>query len=792
VISILYIDDEPDLLEIAKLFLEQKKDIRVDTGVSAIEAVKNLKQNPRSHDVVISDYMMPELDGISFLKKIRELDSTLPFIIFTGRGREDIVIEALNNGADFYLQKGGDPTSQFVELEHKVRVAVERRSAKERIVSLNRLYAVLSQINLAIVRIRKQDELLSEVCRIAVSTGKFHPAWIGMIDYQHMVLRVVADEGVREDSPKTIAFFSSNNQQEYCQGLQTILEGRYFICKNIQDYPPASVLRTDAEKYGYHAFGAFPLKFHDKVIGAFLVYAADPELFSAEETELLNEVASDISFALESIDEENHRILAESALRDSEHRYRIFIDSMDDMVFLKDNKFRYIVINNALEKYFGTSEDKIIGKTDFDLMPVPLAEQCLDSDKRTLETGHSISTLEFNEKKVYETHKFPVNVQNDLTYIGGYIRDITSQKNAEQSLKDSELKYRIVANNTYDWELWWSPTDNYLYVSPSVKRVTGHAPEEFVKDPDLLWRIIHPDDRHEFQKHQQGVVDTKEPGEVEFRIILPDGSMRWIDHVCEPVYNDEGKYLGHRACNRDITDRKDMEEKLYRLNQIQMSLIQNAHLWLMILDEKGNVQVWNTGAELISGFLGTEAIGNMDLWKHLYPDKGYRAFVTTRIREIIEKNDYFENLETTIHTKSGEIRYLLWNTQKLTGSKGETVSYISVGRDITSSRVAQKTIESLERFMYNNPDPVLKINNEGIVLDANKSSQPLLAAWSCSVGSRVPEEIMNQVREVLDTLLPKMVTINLNKIIYALDLFPNREESYVTIYGRVCIAPCIP
>jgi len=791
VISILYIDDEPDLLELARLFLEQKKDMTVDTCGSAAGGLEILENHPRSYDIVVSDYMMPGMDGISLLKKIRELYPSLPFIIFTGRGREEIVIEALNNGADFYLQKGGDPRSQFAELEHKIRLAVERRSTKERIVSLNRLYAVLSQVNLAIVRIRTREGLLSEVCRIAATTGKFRPVWVGMIDYQQMALRPVAAEGFGEDIPKAIPFFPAGDEQEYCHGLQAILDGRLVICRNVRDYPPGSELRVGAEKYGYEAFGAFPLKFHDKIIGAFLVYAADPELFITEEIQLLEEVASDISFALETIDDEDHRVQAENALRDSEQRYRIFIDSMDDMVFLKDDGLRYIVINKALEKYFGADEESIIGKTDSDLMPVPLAEQCFDSDKKTLETGQSTITLEYHENNVYETHKFPVKVQDGRTYIGGYVRDITSQKKAEQLLTDSEQKYRIVANNTYDWELWWSPDEHYLYVSPSVERVTGHTPEEFTQDPDLLWRIIHPDDRRDFQKHQQDVIRTKEPGDVEFRIILPDGSIRWIEHVCDSVYSDNGKYMGHRACNRDITDRKYLEEQLFRLNQVQMSLIQNAHIWLMILDGAGNVTVWNQGAELISGFTAGEAVGNPELWKHLYPDTWYRAFVTTRIREIIEKKRYFENLETRIHTKTGDIRYILWNTQKHEGIPGDTGSYIAIGRDITSSRAAQKTIESLKQFMDHNPDPVLKTDISGSVLYANKAGNPLLAAWNSPAGGTIPAELRAGIREVLETFLPKVILLEVNTVAYRFDLFPNREESSVTIYGRTCGDPCI-
>ncbi len=128
-IRVLYVDDEPGLLELSKLFLESEGSFAVDTLTSASEALIHLKT--KRYDAIISDYQMPEIDGIGFLKQLRESGDTTPFIIFTGRGREEVVIEALNNGADFYLQKGGDPKSQFAELSNKIRYAVSRKKVEE-------------------------------------------------------------------------------------------------------------------------------------------------------------------------------------------------------------------------------------------------------------------------------------------------------------------------------------------------------------------------------------------------------------------------------------------------------------------------------------------------------------------------------------------------------------------------------------------------------------------------------------------------------------------------------------
>jgi CheY-like chemotaxis protein len=98
---ILYVDDEPALLELGKRYLERSRNFTVDTAVSAAEAITKLQS--RSYDGIISDYQMPEMDGIAFLKYVRAHYECLPFILFTGRGREEVVIDAVNNGADFYI-----------------------------------------------------------------------------------------------------------------------------------------------------------------------------------------------------------------------------------------------------------------------------------------------------------------------------------------------------------------------------------------------------------------------------------------------------------------------------------------------------------------------------------------------------------------------------------------------------------------------------------------------------------------------------------------------------------------
>jgi len=125
---VLYIDDEPSLLTLTQLFLKEEANLDVEIASSAEEGLELLKRF--EYDAIISDYDMPDLDGIAFLKLVREYDLAIPFIIFTGKGREEVAIEALNNGADFYIQKGGDPRTIFTELANAVRHLVRRTQAE--------------------------------------------------------------------------------------------------------------------------------------------------------------------------------------------------------------------------------------------------------------------------------------------------------------------------------------------------------------------------------------------------------------------------------------------------------------------------------------------------------------------------------------------------------------------------------------------------------------------------------------------------------------------------------------
>lgn len=128
-IRVLLVDDETSILELSKTFLErEEKRLKVETTTSAVDALKLLEN--KDFDVLVSDYQMPVMDGLAFLEVLRDQGNNIPFIMFTGKGREEVAIKALNLGADRYIQKGGDNLSQYSLLIQAIINEVSKRRAE--------------------------------------------------------------------------------------------------------------------------------------------------------------------------------------------------------------------------------------------------------------------------------------------------------------------------------------------------------------------------------------------------------------------------------------------------------------------------------------------------------------------------------------------------------------------------------------------------------------------------------------------------------------------------------------
>ncbi len=364
VISVLYIDSDPVLLESGKRFLERETDIRVDCAHTALEALERLKTG--SFDAIISDHVIPDIDSIHLLRIIREKFPKIPFIIFTDTAREEIVIEALNHGADDYIKKGGDPKSQFAELSHKVKRAVEFRESEQKISRLNRIDAILRRINEAVVHIHNRMQLMQEVCKIMVKEAGFVMAWAGFEDPDtHRMNRVTAS-GIVDDFFVKVRLSSDDVANGHGPTVTAIRKGKYCVCNDIQAYPTMEMWEEDAIRKGYRSAAAFPLSAGKAVHGAITLYSNEKNFFTDSEIRLLNGITEDISFVLTTMEMEDtqRRVLEE--LETSEHQLIEIINFLPDATFAIDTQGTVIVWNKAMEKLTKVSAEKVLGLGNYE------------------------------------------------------------------------------------------------------------------------------------------------------------------------------------------------------------------------------------------------------------------------------------------------------------------------------------------------------------------------------------------------------------------------------------------
>jgi len=393
-ISILCVDDEQDLLEVAQVFLEESGEFTVGISTSAKEALDSASIT--SYDAIVSDYQMPGMNGIEFLKEIRRRFGDIPFILFTGRGREEVVIEAINNGADFYLQKGGEPEAQFAELAHKIRQAVARRRAEhQRTESEKRLLDIINFLPDATFAIDKSGHVISWNRAMEEMTGRTAGEMLGKGEYEY----AVPFYGMRRPILIDLVFSSPGE-----------IEKKY------------SSVHRDREILTGESLDATP-----KGKTCILWGRAAP-LYN-------NEGA--IVGAIESIRDITERRQADEALRESERRYRnlyqyalvgLFETSLKDATIVACNQ-RYCDL-------FGfSSVEDAIGKDVIGLYETP---EDREEMRHLIHTAGSITDYEvrFRNRQTGQVFwaQFSARLNREKDVAEGTIIDITGMKRLEADL----------------------------------------------------------------------------------------------------------------------------------------------------------------------------------------------------------------------------------------------------------------------------------------------------------------------------------------------------------------------
>jgi len=312
--------------------------------------------------------------------------------------------------------------------------------------------------------------------------------------------------------------------------------------------------------------------------------------------------------------------------------------------------------------------------------------------KDTYEVEHRVIRNDTGEvRTVYEKCEHIRDTSGKIVRSVGMVHDITERKNAEEALRENEIKFRTVANFTYDWEYWIDPDGKLVYTSPSCERVTGYKVAEFMENPALLKQIVHPEDKETNDSHFD-LISSKELHNADFRIIRRDGETRWISHACQAVYDNEGKWLGRRASNRDITERKRGEQELWQAKNDWERTFDSVPDFIAILDNKHTIVRVNKAFAKHLGVTPEQAIGlkcyncvhGTDIPPEFCPHAKTVKDGKEHVAEVHEDRLRGDFLESTTPLKDAQ---------------GNMIGSVHVARNITDRKKAEESLRKLNRHL---------------------------------------------------------------------------------------------
>jgi len=613
-ISLLYVDDEPALLEIGRIFLEKSGNIAVSTCVSANKAIEILSH--QGFDAIVSDYQMPGMNGLRFLQHLRKTGNQTPFIIFTGKGREDVVIEALNSGADFYLQKGGDPKSQFAELSNKILYAVARRRSEMKLAHTFDLMRYIIEHNNASVAVHDKDMNY-------IFVSKRYLEIFGVRD-RDIIGRNHYD--IFPDLPKRLREIH-----------RRVLDGEgVFSADNDPN------LREDGT-IDWARWECRPWFESDGTIGGLIVYTENITERKLKEEELRKK-NEELSAAEEEMRSQLEEIISiRDQLEESNEYLNNLFTYANAPIIVWDQQYRITRYNNAFGKLTGISPDKAIGSELSILFPEEKKKESMDLIKRAM-TGEMWDVVEIpiqhqsGEVRTVVWNSANIRGSDGETIIATIAQgqDITEQikiemmlrqKNEELSAVEEELRSQLEElvttrdaleeSNEYLNSLIsyanapiivWDPDYTITRINHAFEDLTGITADEIIgKKLPLLFP-------EESRDKWIVLIDKAMEGErldsVEMPIIHHSGIVKSVIWNSAAIMDDDGCTLrAVIAQGQDITERKASEEIIRKYQRREADIINFLPDATFAIDSTGIVIAWNKAMEEMSGVPAEEILG---------------------------------------------------------------------------------------------------------------------------------------------------------------------------------------
>lgn len=689
---VLYVDDEPTLLEIGKLYLEQKWKFVVTTVQSAKDALNFLILN--QYDAIVSDYQMPEMDGIELLHEIRIRNSDIPFILFTGRGREEVVIKALNAGADFYLQKGGNPKVQFAELANQLKKAIQKKKAED-----DRFIA-----EQALIESEEKYHTIFDSSPYPVTTISCQNGCLQTANTAFLKLCGCTKDEVIGKTFGELGLFSDY----YTCWFQSICQIRSLV-SNV----PVSLIGKSGEQIeALVSTTPITIKGSPSLLTTIVDITEQNRI--VEEVKLKNNELHLAYDQLACVEEELREKFDEvrkneQELRASEIKFRTLVENSLEGIIIINYSGDILFLNNAAcqlvdiysyKSLIGTNVSEFLSSEYHEIVKQNIDQILLGTNKQS--SLYKLRTS--NNRDIWvETIGKRIRFKGSLAVLVS-IRDITKRKITEDALQESEEFFSTLFKKSPVILTLYSVNDQiFVDVNDRFIEESGYSRDEVInKSPASIGLFQDQVIRQNFDDLQRNNIPIKGM-EISFRVKGGD------IHTC--LISSAMISIGGRphilTTIENIDERKRIEDDLRESESKFSSVFKNNPVPLTLVSaDDGTLVDVNSAFERETGYFINEVVGTRTVLNSLFYDKDEQyQFIS-----ILRKKHEINGMEVKSRRKSGEIRNILISSSLIVvNGKKHILSSI---KDITEQKKAVLALkENEEKFRF-----LIDCCHEGILL----------------------------------------------------------------------------
>ena len=653
-IEVLHVDDDEAFAEMVSTFLERTDRLDVTTVTDPREALDRLE----AVDCIVSDYQMPEIDGLELLTRVRDRDPELPFILFTGQGSETVAEQAFSAGASEYLQKEGG-TSQYQVLSNRIETVVDRYYAEQQADRVQEINHVAHEVNKALVRATSRTELEERVCETLSRSDLYGYAAIGE-----------PDSGDGSISPRYCAGDVDVSFEEFDSHSDKQIDADL--------HPGSGENRSTAVVCGddCRSKQIVPLEYRGTNYGVLCVCDDTAGSSGGFERRLIERLADDIAHAIDGLE-------TTAKLRAERNRLRAIYEASPDLllVFDSDGSYERTVSDGTglLTDDEGDSEGQPIET----YATVETNERIEAACERTHRTGtyqRIEFPLEFDDRtRWYEGHTAPLEHHVTEDRVLMIVREITEQKQREGRLRTFERAIEEAGHSIYITDV----DATIEYVNPAFEEITGYSADEAIgRTPRILQSGEHDE---EFYRDLWRTLLDGEVWKSDIVNRRKDGEHYRANQTIAPIENESGDIEKFVAVNTDIS------EQVARKQRFE-AIFNRTFEFIGLLEPDGTLVEANDTALEFGGFDREDVLGD-PFWEAPW---WQTAAARSELREAIDRAaaGEFVRYETEVCGEEGTAT-IDFSLRPITDDRGEVTLIVPEGRLITELKRREKQLETL-------------------------------------------------------------------------------------------------